>query len=105
MLVASLSTSCSDTGRPLLFHQAATLLQACYVQAISDLLRQLVTSPMKLSTLLQDAILFQICQAPGNEPDNQYDVGSMDRLVDKFATTCAFFPLFACVVSQTCSQI
>ena len=27
----------------------------CYVQAISDLLRQLVTSPMKLSTLLQDA--------------------------------------------------
>ena len=39
-----------------------------YVQVISDLLGQLVTSPMKLSTLLQDANnLFQICRTTGNK--------------------------------------
>ena len=31
------------------------MLTTCYVQTILDLLGQLVTSPMKLSTLLQDA--------------------------------------------------
>ena len=54
----------------LSFHQAAiqawfssTLIATSYVQAISDLLGQLVTSPMKLPTLLQEAKnLFQICQ-------------------------------------------
>ena len=40
----------------------------CYVQAISDLLGQLVASPTKLSTLLQDANnLLQICQTTGNK--------------------------------------
>ena len=66
---------CSQQARSQVFEQVVTLLllhqvptsfsvvvnlgiATCYVQTISDLLGQLVTSPLKLSSLLQDAKLF-----------------------------------------------
>ena len=53
-LVVSLWSSCNTVVISSSCYKLACCRQStCYVQAISDLLGQLVTSPMKLSTLLQ----------------------------------------------------
>ena len=55
------------------------------------MLGQLVTSLMKLSTLLQDANnLFQICKITGNKQHiaTHSDIGLMDRLVPTCLKVC-----------------